>query len=75
MNAINDTSVIGKLYFECLKKVYSVWAKDFPDNPIMTGIINKADAFLYQQSSDRKNLKHSIMIIPTILNLSREIRD
>lgn len=57
LNAINDTSVIGKLYFECLKKVYPVWAKDFPDNPIMTGIINKADAFLYRQSGDRKEFE------------------
>ncbi|AGT43844.1 Imm5 family immunity protein [Treponema pedis] len=57
LNAINDTSVIGKLYFECLKKVYPVWAKDFPNNPIMTGIINKADVFLYRQSCDRKEFE------------------
>lgn len=57
LNAINDTSVIGKLYFECLKKVYPVWAKDFLNNPIMRAIINKADAFLYRQSCDRKEFE------------------
>ena len=72
LKAINDTGIIGKLYFECLKKVYPIWSKDFPNNPVMTALIARAESFLYHQSGDRK---HSIMIIPTILNQSREIRD
>ena len=75
LKAINDTGIIGKLYFECLKKVYPIWSKDFPNNPVMTALIARAESFLYHQSGIESNLKHSIMIIPTILNQSREIRD
>lgn len=57
LKAINDTGIIGKLYFECLKKVYPIWSKDFPNNPVMTAIIARAESFLYHQSGDRKQFE------------------
>lgn len=45
---VKNKKTLLKLYFECAKKVYSIWEEEYPDNNIVYSILESANDYLYK---------------------------
>jgi hypothetical protein len=52
---LEDCNLINKTYFECAKKVYSLWKAEYPDNDIVYEILKKAEDYLYKKKGTKKD--------------------
>lgn len=57
MRLIKNPLLINKIMFECAKKVYSIWQKDYPDDVVFAGILHKCHEYLYQGRHDKKDFR------------------
>ncbi len=58
LNILDNPDSVNKLFLECLKKVYRIWDREYPNHTAMIEIINKANSFLYHNVGDEKVFKH-----------------
>jgi hypothetical protein len=55
MRLIKNPALINKIMFECAKKVYPVWIKDYPDDSRLAAILQKCDEYLYHSMHNKKD--------------------
>ncbi|MDR2915997.1 MAG: immunity protein Imm5 [Tannerella sp.] len=58
LNILDNPDSVNKLSLECLKKVYHIWDREYPNHTAMIEIINKANSYLYHNIGDEKAFKH-----------------
>jgi hypothetical protein len=57
MRQIKDPLLIGKIMFECAKKVYPIWQKDYPNDAIFIDMLHKCHEYLYQNKHNKEYLR------------------
>ena len=49
---LENTKIVNKIFFECVKHVYTYWSQEFPNDDILNSILNLINQYLYHSKGE-----------------------